>query len=313
MARPRIFISSTFYDLRYVRADLERFIADLGYESVMNERGQIAYGKTESLEQYCYREIGACDILINIVGSRFGSESEDSNYSISQMELKTAHELNKQIYVFVERPVHVEYRTWLLNRDNEAFQPQYVDDTRIYDFVAEIYALSLNNIVADFDSVSELIEYLREQWSGLFQRFLREESKGEDYKISSNLRATAETLAEIVKYTTRERDDSMKSIFVHGHPIFHQLASETRIRIRIQFLNLDELKTLMTTFQYTVGETTEESISFVNTYSGTETTVRIDLSVFDGNGDLIPVEAEQLKKEFVTATRREIVPEDIPF
>ena len=39
MAKPRIFISSTYYDLRQVRADLERFIKDLGYETVLNEQG----------------------------------------------------------------------------------------------------------------------------------------------------------------------------------------------------------------------------------------------------------------------------------
>jgi hypothetical protein len=30
VARPRVFVSSTFYDLRQVRTDLERFIRDLG-------------------------------------------------------------------------------------------------------------------------------------------------------------------------------------------------------------------------------------------------------------------------------------------
>jgi hypothetical protein len=37
MAKPRVFISSTFYDLRHVRADLERFIKDMGYEPVLSE------------------------------------------------------------------------------------------------------------------------------------------------------------------------------------------------------------------------------------------------------------------------------------
>jgi hypothetical protein len=50
MAKPRIFVSSTFYDLRYVRNDIERFIRDLGYEAVLNERGQVPYGKHESLD-----------------------------------------------------------------------------------------------------------------------------------------------------------------------------------------------------------------------------------------------------------------------
>lgn len=34
MAKPRIFISSTFYDLRQVRSDLDQFIEALGYEPI---------------------------------------------------------------------------------------------------------------------------------------------------------------------------------------------------------------------------------------------------------------------------------------
>lgn len=77
MARPRIFVSSTFYDLRQVRIDLERFITSIGYEVVMNERGNIPYGSTERLEQYCYREIQSVDILVSIIGGRYGNESQN--------------------------------------------------------------------------------------------------------------------------------------------------------------------------------------------------------------------------------------------
>jgi len=37
MARPRIFVSSTFYDLRHVRNDLENFIKTMGYDTIMND------------------------------------------------------------------------------------------------------------------------------------------------------------------------------------------------------------------------------------------------------------------------------------
>ena len=65
MARPRVFLSSTYYDLRHIRNDLERFVKELGYEPILSERGHIPYGKDEALEQYCYREISNCDILVN--------------------------------------------------------------------------------------------------------------------------------------------------------------------------------------------------------------------------------------------------------
>ncbi|MDK7489347.1 DUF4062 domain-containing protein [Bacillus paranthracis] len=45
MARPRVFISSTFYDLKYVREDIARCVRDLGYESILFEKGEIPTGK----------------------------------------------------------------------------------------------------------------------------------------------------------------------------------------------------------------------------------------------------------------------------
>lgn len=90
MARPRIFLSSTYYDLKQVRIDIERFIKDFGYESVLNERGNIPYGSERKLEEYCYKEIELCDMLVSIVGGRYGSQSHEGNYSISNLELKTA-------------------------------------------------------------------------------------------------------------------------------------------------------------------------------------------------------------------------------
>ena len=58
MARPRIFISSTFYDLKQIRVELDKFIETLDYEPLRNEEGDIPYGKEDSLQAYCYKEIG---------------------------------------------------------------------------------------------------------------------------------------------------------------------------------------------------------------------------------------------------------------
>ena len=86
MAHPRVFISSTYYDLKNVRADLERYIKDRGFDPVLNERGQIPYGNEEKLEEYCYREIENCDILVSIIGGRHGSSSSHDPYSISHQQ-----------------------------------------------------------------------------------------------------------------------------------------------------------------------------------------------------------------------------------
>ncbi|WP_278789612.1 DUF4062 domain-containing protein [Leyella stercorea] len=107
MAKPRIFISSTFYDLRQVRSDLDQFIEALGYEPIRNEEGDIPYGKEEELEEYCYKEIKMCDILVCIIGNKYGSESKSEHYSITQRELKTAIEEKKQVYIFIENSAKI--------------------------------------------------------------------------------------------------------------------------------------------------------------------------------------------------------------
>ena len=48
MAHPRVFISSTYYDLKNVRADIERYIKDRGFDPVLNERGHIPYGNEKN-------------------------------------------------------------------------------------------------------------------------------------------------------------------------------------------------------------------------------------------------------------------------
>lgn len=85
MAKPRVFVSSTFYDLRQVREDLERFISGLGYEPVLYETGDIACGKDSPPEGYLDREIQSCDMLVSVIGGRYGTESrEHPGSSITQ-------------------------------------------------------------------------------------------------------------------------------------------------------------------------------------------------------------------------------------
>ncbi len=65
MAKPRVFISSTFYDLRQVRADIDTFIDQLGYESVRNEEGNIPYGKEEGWTTF----LSSCPLRLNKVNN----------------------------------------------------------------------------------------------------------------------------------------------------------------------------------------------------------------------------------------------------
>jgi len=159
-----------------------------------------------------------------------------------------------------------------------------------------------------------MIDFLRLQWSGLFQRFLQEEARREDYKISANLRATAEMLAKIVEHVTTERDETVKTLLVHNHPVFFQLADAAQIPIRVQFLDKDELERLMTAFGFSEDLTFDDDFVYTKIASNEKREVTILGEIFDKESRLKAVEPGDWEKTFVNVTV-EAIPDDddIPF
>lgn len=204
MAVPRVFISSTFYDLKHVRNDLESFIESLGYEPVLHDKGKVTYSQNESLEISCYSELSTCDIVIGIIGNRFGSESFEGNYSITMQELKSALKDNKKIYIFIDSNVYIENNTYIANKDKVGLEYPAVDDVRIHEFVAELKNVVKNHPIQKFDNVSEIITFLKLQFAGLLQQLLRREASIVEQNTYSDLK---ELLSDF-----KENNDCFKSL-----------------------------------------------------------------------------------------------------
>ena len=309
MSRPRVFVSSTFYDLKYVRADLERFIRDLGYDPVLHERGSVPYGNKEKLEAYCYREIQQVELLVSIVGGRYGSQSENQPYSISQQELKTAYDLGVQVFVFVEAAVLSEYQTYLRNKDvtEASFKYAHVDDVRIYRFLEELHALPNNNPITTFSSVQEIISFLREQWSGMFQRFLQNEVRQREYQLVKDLQANMQTLNQLVTYLTEEKqnsDHAIRDILTANHPAFAEMRKLLSVKYRVFFTNRDEFGHWLRARDYSPVETDawddSEIEEWINEKLSPARLLKISSkSLFDGAGNLIIYTPQQWRNDWI--------------
>ena len=112
MARPRIFVSSTYYDLKHIRSSLELFIESLGFEPVLSEKGDIPYNPDHPLDESCYREAGTADLFVLVVGGRYGSEISGSDTksqikfydhyeSITKKEFESAQEYIKDTNILI--------------------------------------------------------------------------------------------------------------------------------------------------------------------------------------------------------------------
>lgn len=257
MAKPRIFISSTFYDLRQVRDDLSRFVREFGYEPVMHEQGAVPYASDRLLEDSCYREIEQCQMVIALVGGRFGTESKHVPYSISQRELKKALDCSKQVFIFVEKSVHAEFTFYKTNKGAPfAKEIKYASasDRRVYEFLEEIESLPINNATFSFETARDVQDILREQWAGLMQRMLEQLGRKREVELVESMHATAKTLDDLVAFLTKERtnkDDAIQSILLMNHPAFEQLRKLTQTPYRIIFATREEMSTWLRVRNFT--------------------------------------------------------------
>lgn len=301
MARPRVFVSSTYYDLKYVRADLQRFIEDLGYDPVLNEKGHIPYGSDEKLETYCYKEIELCDIVIGIVGGRYGSDSHhNKGYSVSNVELQSAIKKGKQLYVFIDHQVMTEYRTYQANKDNDTINYASVDDPKVFKFIDELFNLPNNNQIQSFNSVMDITCHLKEQWAGLFQRLLSEEFRKRELDIIDEINYTSSTLKSLVTYLTEEKEKgntTIENILLNNHPAFEELRKKISLGHRIFFQNKKELREILDTVGYFDCDFFGEgNIDYVK--NGINLTISDD--IFDEQQNLKIFTPENWKDEYIS-------------
>ena len=305
MAKPRVFVSSTYFDLKSVRADLEHFIKEQGYDPVLHERGSVAYGNIESLERYCYKEIENCDILISIIGGRFGTKSDETTYSISQTELRVALEQSKQVYIFVEREVYHEYKTYEKNQDSK-IRWAAVDNGKVYEFLSEIYALKNNNPVQPFETSFDITENLKEQWAGLFQRLLSQQSLGVQASLFHDLKQSLETVKSLVELSSAQsdqRDEVVASLILMSHPLFTSLKKALSVPYRFIVDDLTELNAWLAARGYSeeLLPINDEDYEWfkADKSKGTIEKLSIKREVFDDKGKLRPVSTARWSDDFV--------------
>lgn len=206
MANPRVFISSTYYDLRHIRNDLQVFIKSLGYEPVMHDKGNVTYVQSESLEDSCYNELNSCDIVICIIGNKFGTQASKGDYSITMTELSRTLSQRKKVFIYIVHDVYTENETYLRNKD-KGFEPAHADDIRIHKFIEELRSTVRNRPILPFRDVSEIIENLRLQFAGLFQHLLSQEASITESKTFLDLQATADTIKSLIGEFASEKNE----------------------------------------------------------------------------------------------------------
>ena len=322
MAVPKVFISSTYYDLKQERNNLAEFIKGLGYEPVMHERAGVAYTQNEPLENDCYNEISNCDILVCIIGNHFGSQSIGNDYSITINELKAAMKDRKKIFIFIMKDVYVENATYLKNKDNN-FIPAFADNIKIHEFIAELKQTVKNNPIISFDDTSDIIENLKLQFAGMFQRLLTKEATLTNGTTMYDLQETADRMKTMLDNFVEQQDQFVDkfncSVLVNKVPL--QII-RNYLGMSKSYLYLNDIDTF-DEFMGMIGfDKDDDNLDYIRIYTKTTLThiftLKLANELFDENNILKDIRNKEVAKQYIEWGIQEIKSpfdddSDIPF
>lgn len=206
MAEMRVFVSSTCYDLSLLRSQLRIFIKDLGYEPIMSDYEDVLYDPRIHTHTGCVDEVGNCDVLVLIIGSRFGGKAvpealskidfevlknesasveslkETANLSVTQLEVLTAIEHSMPVYTFIDKRVWHDHALYEKNKSNSIAEKIVYPSIEkqetakyIFEFINFVRLRTKGNSVFSFEKGQDIEDTLKKQWSGYFQRLLQEQ------------------------------------------------------------------------------------------------------------------------------------------
>lgn len=215
MAKPKVFISSTCYDLSHIRDALCTFIKSFGFEPVLSENGDIFFHPDIHTHDACINEISNCQLFILIIGGRFGGKYiSDKTKSITNAEYEAASQLRLPIFTYIKRNVLENHHLYQENKDqpfiNEFKFPaidNQTDAVNIFNFINKVRKSSINNAYEPFEFISDIEEHLRKQWASMFFDFLK------NREISLQIDNTSKSVNSLV-ITTDKLESLVKSLYL---------------------------------------------------------------------------------------------------
>lgn len=211
MPAPRVFVSSTCYDLKYIRENLKFFIRTIGYEPVLSEEGSVYYDPALHAQDACLAEVPDCQMFLLIIGGRYGGRYRGSEKSITNAEYQAAVTAKTPIFALVEKTVYDQYPVYSSNKGNPSIDEKRisypaVDSVKIFDFMEEVQHQAVNNALVPFSDFEEMQSYLKQQWASMVYRFLV--SAGEASRVGGILTALSNS-SERIEFITRQLIDSI--------------------------------------------------------------------------------------------------------
>ncbi len=204
MPSPKVFVSSTCYDLGMAREQLRSFLMRVGYEPILSEYSDVLYDPRAHTHTSCIQEVPNADLIVVLIGSRFGGRivpealsnidlenlvnssfdvtvlDDPEKLSITQLEVLKAIDSSVPVFAFVDQKVMHDHFVYQKNKDLvDKIKFPSIDKPEsakyIFEFISFLNHRNKGNSVIPFGKLEDIEIHLKKQWGALFQRLLREQ------------------------------------------------------------------------------------------------------------------------------------------
>lgn len=217
MAFPRVFISSTCYDLGEIRDNLVTFIKTNYFEPVLSERGDVFYHPDFHTHDSCIHEIENIQLFILIIGGRFGGNYiADTSKSIVNAEYLAARDNDIPVFCFIKKEVYEDHRVYQRNKKNKEIIQKIIfpsiekqeHSINIFRFIDQVRLSPVNNGIFPFEFAREIQEILGKQWAGMFCDFLYKR------KYQKNIETTSTLLSQLT-IASQKTEEIIKNVYMY--------------------------------------------------------------------------------------------------
>lgn len=171
---PTVMVSSTYFDLREIRQQLHGFIErDLGCRALISESPSFPVDPDVNTIENCRRRVEQeADLLVLVIGNRYGSIERQSGKSVTNLEYLAARAKGIPVYAFVEKRSLVLLDAWrAANENDRSVLGATVEDARLFEFIERVR--SKDSVwIHEFETAAEITAALRRQFAFLMQRGL---------------------------------------------------------------------------------------------------------------------------------------------
>jgi hypothetical protein len=186
------------------REQIRSFLVRIGYEPILSEYSDILYDPRLHTHTSCIREVPNADLVILMIGSRFGGRgipealstvdlenlakasfdvsvlTEPEKLSITQLEVLKAIDSGVPVFAFVDDRVMHDYYVYQKNKDiTDKIKFPSVEKMEsakyIFEFISFLLHRGTGNSVVTFSKIDDIETHLKKQWGALFQQLLREQ------------------------------------------------------------------------------------------------------------------------------------------